>query len=379
MTTSICYVLPFYSRTDDQHFAHLPRLLAEVAKLRDLYVVVERGGVRPDIAGARMILVQKTDPRRKVRRYFEFLSLVRRVRRAGCRRFFIRISTGAALTLICVRRFFGLEIYYWNSGQGRRAWPQGPDLVTRLRLWVSDRLLMFISRRVDRFVTGPESMVDYYVEEYGIRRSRCIVLYNDVDVSRYQPVAAPERDALRASLDLPREAGCALFVGRVSRYKGGDFILPLARALRTSPETKDVRIVVVGSIHLTHLQPELEAEPNVSLVGARPNDEIGSYLRAADLLILPSLSEGFPRVVIEAMACGLPIAAFDVGGVRDILGPLQQDCVVPRGDVAALSATIRRLASDPHLCEKLRQENLHEVRRFSTDVVARMFVERIVS
>jgi glycosyltransferase involved in cell wall biosynthesis len=379
MRSSVCYVVPFYSETDDQHFAHLPGLLTGIAKLCDLYVIVERGGVSPSIRGAKMILVQETDPRRKVRRYFELLSLVRRVRRAGCRRFFVRISTGAALTLICVRRFFGLEIYYWNSGQGRRAWPEGPDLITRLRLRVSDLLLRFISNRADRFVTGPESMVDYYVEAYGVRRSRCIVLYNDVDVSRYRPVPARERQVLRASLDLPREAPCALFVGRISRYKGGEFILPLARALHTSPQTEDVHIVVVGSIHLTHLQPELEAEPAVSLAGARPNDKIASYLRAADRLILPSLSEGFPRVVIEAMACGLPIAAFDVGGVRDILGPLQQDCVVPRGDLEALSATIRRLATDPHLCERLCQENLREVRRFSTDEVARMFVERIVS
>jgi glycosyltransferase involved in cell wall biosynthesis len=379
MRNSVCYVVPFYSGTDDQHFAHLPRLLAEVAKLCDLYVIVERGGVRPAIPGAKMILVQATDPKRRVRRYVEFLSLARRVRKAGCRRFFVRISIGAALTLICARRFLGLEVCYWNSGQGRGAWPQGPDLITRLQLWAGDRLTMFICRRADRFVTGPESMVDYYVEEYGVRRSKCIVLYNDVDLSRYQPAPAAEREALRDNLGLPPSGRCALFVGRVSRYKGGEFILPLARALRASPDTEDVHVVVVGSIHLTHLQPEMEAEPAVTLVGARPNAEVASYLRAADLLILPSLSEGFPRVVIEAMACGLPIAAFDVGGVRDILGPLQQDCIVPRGDLEALSATLRRLVTDPHLCERLREENLREVRRFSTVEVARMFVERIVS
>jgi glycosyltransferase involved in cell wall biosynthesis len=379
MRSSICYVVPFHSGTDDQHFAHLPRLLAEVAKLCDLYVIVERGGVLPDISGAKMILVQETDPRRKVRRYLEFLSLIQRVRKAGCRRFFVRISMGATLTLICIRRFLGLEVYYWNSGQGRHAWPEKADLTTRLRLWGGDRLTTFICRRADRFVTGPDSMVDYYVEEYGVRRSKCLVLYNDVDLSLYQPVPAAEREVLRDSLGLPRAARYALFVGRVSRYKGGEFILPLARALRASPETEDVYIVVVGSIHLTHLEPELEAEPGVLVVGARPNVEIASYLRAADLFILPSLSEGFPRVVIEAMACGLPIAAFDVGGVRDILGPLQQYCVVPRGDLGALSAAIRRLVADPNLCERLRQENLREVRRFSTDEVARMFVERIVS
>src|SRR5207247_131078 len=148
-------------------------------------------------------------------------------------------------------------------GQGRRAWPKSPDLTTRLRLWVGDRLTMFICRRADRFVTGPESMVDYYVKEYGVRRSKCVVLYNDVDLSLYQPVPAAEREVLRDSLGFQRATRCALFVGRVSRYKGGEFILPLARALRASPEAQDVYIVVVGPINLTHLQPELEREPAV--------------------------------------------------------------------------------------------------------------------
>ena len=375
---SICYVVPFHSGMDDQHFAHLPRLLTEVAKFCDLYIIVERGGNFPEIRGAKMILVQETDPRRRVRRYLEFLSLIRRVRRAGCRRFFVRISMGAALTLICVRRLVGLEVYYWNSGQSRHARPDCVDIATRLQLWVGDQLLRFTSRAADRFVTGPESMVDYYVEEYKVRRNRCIVLYNDVDLSLFQPASASEREILRDGLRLPRGPMFALFVGRVSRYKGGEFILPLARAFRAFPETEGVHMLVVGAIHLTHLEPELQAEPAISLVGARPNPEIASYLGAADLFILPSLSEGFPRVVIEAMACGLPIAAFDVGGIRDILGPLQQDCIVPRGDIEALLATIHRLVTDRQLRHRLRHENLHEVRRFTTDEVARMFVERIV-
>lgn len=379
MSRSICYVLPFHSGEDDQHFAHLPRLLMQVAKLCELYVIVERGRVRPDIGGARMILVQKADPTHRVRRYVELLSLVLRVRRAGCRRFFVRISMGAALVLILARPFLGIEVYYWNSGQGRRARPDHPDLVDWLRLWVGDRLLGFVSRSADRFVTGPERMVDYYVDEYSVSRSKCIVLYNDVDISLYEPSSASEREILRDGLDLPRAARLAVFVGRVSRYKGGECILPLARALRTSPQGEGVHLVVVGAVHLTHLKSQLDAEPAISLMGGRPNVEIPSYLGAADLLILPSMSEGFPRVVIEAMACGLPIAAFDVGGVRDILGPLQQLFVVPRGDVEALAGAIRRLAADRALCERLGQENRREVLRFSTDEVAKMFVDRVVS
>jgi glycosyltransferase involved in cell wall biosynthesis len=379
MRDSVCYVMPFHSRADDQHFAHLPRLLTKVANHCDLYVIVERGGVAPEIPGAKMVLVQKTSPERRTRRYLELLTLVQQVRKAGCRRFFVRISIGAGLVLIAARRLLDLEVYYWNSGQGRQAWPLDRDLLMSLRLSGSDRLLGFVIRRADRFVTGPERMIEYYIREYNVPPEKCLLLYNDVDCSLYQPVDDAVRDHLRKRLGFPPAAACVLFVGRISRYKGGEFVLPLATALRSPAETPDVHISVVGSIHLANLASALEADPSVQLVGAKPSNEIVPYMQAADLFILPSLSEGFPRVVIEAMACGLPIVAFDVGGVRDILGPAQQGCVVPRGDVDAMAATIRRVLADPALIERLREENLREVARFSTDEVASMFVERIVS
>lgn len=374
----VCYVVPFHSNDDDQHFAHLPRLLRRIAHHVDLYVIVERGDALPEIPQARMVLVQKVNPVHRVRRYLEFLALVWRVRKAGCRRFFVRISGGAALVLLITRPLLRVELYYWNSGQGREAWPSHECPTDRLRRRFADGLLGFIIRRADRFVTGPERMVDYYVREYGVRRSRCLVLYNDVDTSLYRPLRETQRRALRTRLGLP-PTPCALFVGRVSRYKGGEHILPLAAGLSDLSEGPGVHLAVVGSIHLAGLEPGLQRAANVVSVGSRPNDEVVSYMQASDVFVLPSLSEGFPRVVLEAMACGLPIVAFDVGGVRDILGRAQQEFVVPGGDIAAMVASIQRIVQDPALATRLREENLREVQRFSTDTVAKMFVERVAS
>jgi glycosyltransferase involved in cell wall biosynthesis len=78
------------------------------------------------------------------------------------------------------------------------------------------------------------------------------------------------------------------------------------------------------------------------------------------------------------MACGLPVVAFDVGGVRDILGPKQQEFVVPRGNLEAFVSRAIELIQQPNLRQALAEENLQNVQRYSTERVARMFVERIV-
>jgi glycosyltransferase involved in cell wall biosynthesis len=371
---SICYVVPFYSESDDQHFAHLPRFLTELAKLCDLYVIVERGGVSPRIPGARRIMAQKANPRRKVRRYLEFLSLVREVRRAGCRRFFVRISVGAALTLLLVSPFLGTEVYYWNSGDIERA--HSPGGKHRRRLGVSV-LKRFVVRHAHRLVTGPESMVDYYVDEYGVSRSRCVVLYNDIDLSVFSPAPWKRAKENRGALGLDGEGVCALFVGRLSFLKGGDFLYAIAERLGVADVP--IRIVAVGRMDLPGLEQQLQAHPMIELVGPRPNKDVLSYLQASDMLILPSRAEGFPRALIEAMACGLPAVVFGVGGVRDILGPLQQRFVVPGRDIASFVSAISELAESPALREALGAENLESVQRFSTERVAEMFVQRVLS
>ncbi|MER3486106.1 MAG: glycosyl transferase, partial [Chloroflexota bacterium] len=67
----------------------------------------------------------------------------------------------------------------------------------------------------------------------------------------------------------------------------------------------------------------------------------------ADVFMMPSLEEGFPRVLLEAMATGVPFVAVDVGGVRDILSPHQQRCVVPARDCDAFATRLVELLNDP--------------------------------
>jgi glycosyltransferase involved in cell wall biosynthesis len=375
---SICYIVPSYSTDEASHMAHLPRFLSEVGKYCDLHVIIQRGRGQPEIPNVRSVHVQR--PGNHFQRAAELIRVAYHLRRQGCQKFFIRISTSAALELNLLSRFFDLHVYYWVSGQGKSQKPSWrKQLWHRIYSEVGDRGLRLNIRLAHRFVTGPESMVDYYVKEYSADPSKIIVLYNDIDPTAFTPLNIPNgKPDLRQTLGLPPEAAILLSVGRVSPNKGGHLLIPLAQLFRR--HLGSVCMTVVGPIHMSHVVGEAREKglDNLCFVGPMPNNHVLKYYQATDVCIVPSEEEGFPRKLLEAMACGLPIVAFDVGGIRDILGSKQQRFVVRRGDLEAFVSRVMECVQQPELRRALSIENLQTVQRFSTKRIAHMFIQRIV-
>jgi glycosyltransferase involved in cell wall biosynthesis len=373
---AICYVVPSWSPDDASHMAHLPRLLAAIGAACDLHVIVQHASGCPQIPNAASVQIQR--PGNHLRRGIELLQLAWRLRARGCRRFFVRISASAALELGILGRLAGLQVYYWVSGQGDNLRPPWRTVGRRLAHTLGQWLIRVNIRLAHRLVTGPEKMVDYYAHQLGAQPTRTTVLYNDVAIPREAELLAPGR--ARAALGLAADTPVVLFVGRVSPLKGGRRLVAIAT--RLASRCPAARLLVVGS--LAHL-PEVPAEAhrrglrNLEFRGPVPNHALAAYYRAADVLILPSESEGFPRVLLEAMAHGVPVVAFDVGGVTDIVHPVQRRLVVPRGDVEALVAGVESLLADPAVRAAQARAGRLAVERFSTERVARMFVERVAA
>jgi teichuronic acid biosynthesis glycosyltransferase TuaC len=123
----------------------------------------------------------------------------------------------------------------------------------------------------------------------------------------------PSQAVARETLRLPPRDFLVLFVGNLLEGKG---ILELAAALRHW-QGQPVTGVFVGD---GPLRAEVAGIPGAIVVGRRPNTEIPVYLRAADVLALPSHGEGMPTVVVEAGAAGTPVVASAVGGIPELLG-----------------------------------------------------------
>jgi glycosyltransferase involved in cell wall biosynthesis len=170
-------------------------------------------------------------------------------------------------------------------------------------------------------------------------------VYNGV--APIAPWTAAQRDAFRDREGIPREAPVAVCVSNFYPYKGHDALVAAAR--RVLARIPDALFVLIGRDAGTLAESRRQAEAG-GLAGRFrfPGDraDVPDFLRAADLFVHPSREEGFSNAILEAMAAGLPVAAFDVGGNREAVEDGATGLLAPAGDAAALAEAISTLLAD---------------------------------
>ena len=173
------------------------------------------------------------------------------------------------------------------------------------------------------------------VRGLGVDPHRVHLLYNGVDSDRFRP---GNREAARRELGIARDAPMLLYVGNLKQDKGClDLLEAFPAVLAAYP---GARLVFVGegpaAAALSRRAKQLGVDARLLLAGAQAHDALPAWMQAADLLSLPSHNEGVPNVVLEAMACGLPVVATRVGGIPEVL-PGHAGILVPAHDRAALA------------------------------------------
>ncbi|MFD3781622.1 glycosyltransferase [Streptomyces sp. NPDC058612] len=209
------------------------------------------------------------------------------------------------------------------------------------------------------------------------------VIRNGVDLDHFGPGGpdpGPVRAGARAELPLPAafqgDGPLVVCVGRICPQKGQDVLLRAwPEVLGTVP---GARLALVGD------GPDTErlrraAPPGVLFAGPAP--DIRPWLRAADLVVLPSRWEGMALAPLEAMACGRPVLVSDVSGARESLPPGQgRLCLVPPEDPTALAKALGRLLAEPRLLAELGEQARQHARtefdvRRTTDAVTGLYHE----
>ncbi|HET7485759.1 MAG TPA: glycosyltransferase [Solirubrobacterales bacterium] len=209
-----------------------------------------------------------------------------------------------------------------------------------------------MARVSDCLIGVSQATVDDLVRLGVAPRERFRVLPLGLDLDRFAELPGALRAESRGELGLDTEEVLLVFVGRLVPIKRLDVLLgAFARARESEPR---LRLAVVGDgeerSRLEGQAAELGIAAGVRFLGYRR--ELHPIFAAADLALLSSDNEGTPVSLIEAAAAGLPAAATDVGGVREVVVEEETGMLVPPGDAAALAAAILRLAADAGLRER---------------------------
>ena len=176
----------------------------------------------------------------------------------------------------------------------------------------------------DRLVANTDDEARQLVESYGADLARIVTVPPGVDLDTFRPGSA---QAARSRLGIAPDALVLLFVGRLQPLKAPDVLLrAAARLAETDPELgRRLQVVVVGApsgsgvadpLVLTRLANELGIADRVRFEPPASRTRLADFYTAADLTVVPSYNESFGLVALESQACGVPVVAAAVGGLR---------------------------------------------------------------
>ena len=221
----------------------------------------------------------------------------------------------------------------------------GPCLgeVARLKKsFLSGGRLALLRNQVDIFV-AISRLIDTEMAAVNIPAKRRVVIPNGIDMTRFVALNDADKQALRGRLGVSDQP-IVVFTGRLASEKRVNHLLEIWPTVRAHYPKALLWLVGDGPEEATLRQA---ATPGVALIGAVAN--VIPYLQAADLFVLPSVSEGFSLSTLEALATGLPVIATPVGAIPDFITHGENGWIVPPDDVTALQTAVVTLLGDATL------------------------------
>ena len=219
-------------------------------------------------------------------------------------------------------------------------------------VWYPWLMQRWVAPRLDRIITGSEASADSVVEAFGFPRDHIRTIHDGVETEVFRPIDG-----------IARKPNSILFVGNSEdRNKG---ILYLLRALRRLRGEVPFHLTVVhrpGSRGAPRLIQQLGLHGRVTFLEQLSADELVFQYNRHQLLVSPSLYEGFGLPAAEAQACGTPVVATTAGALREIVEDGETGITVPPGQVEPLAEAIRTLLEDPKRCREMGEAGARRIR-----------------
>jgi len=214
---------------------------------------------------------------------------------------------------------------------------------------------------------------------YRASRRKIEIVPPGVNLERFHPFP---RKIIREQLRLPLDRRILLFVGRIEPLKGVDTILHALAVLRDQqPQAmQKVCFLIIGGdpkdssdpemVKLRQLTTDLHLDMEVCFLGAKEQALLPHYYAAADAVLVPSDYESFGMVALEAMACGTPVIASEVGGLAYLIKDGETGYLVPVRDVGAFASRIGIIVNDPFKSEQMGRRAAEHAKTYAWSSIA---------
>jgi glycosyltransferase involved in cell wall biosynthesis len=230
-------------------------------------------------------------------------------------------------------------------------------------------------KEADKIIAVSNATKDY-VLTLGAKPDKVTVLHNGVDLVKFRPIEG-KRQEMRKKLGIAQDAVVALTVRRLVYKNGIDTLIDSANiAIKKNPR---IVFVAVGkgpdSNSVKSKIEQLGIEKNFRLAGFVSDEDLPSYYNVADSFVLPSKSgEGLPLVALEAMACGLPVIATNVGGIKEVMIK-DYGKLVPPNEPQLLAKAVLEVASGADFSSRRDELRAVAEERFGWDANVERLVE----
>ncbi|MFH1704114.1 MAG: glycosyltransferase [Nitrospirota bacterium] len=217
-----------------------------------------------------------------------------------------------------------------------------------------------LSKITDKIVAVSEDVKEDIMRYDRIDPSKIEVIPNGIDVERFNP--EKNTTDIRKEFSLEEDDIVIGFIGRIVTAKGLEYLLDALPYLKG--EFKSIKLLIVGEGSLVEKLKERAKKNNIfdNILFTGKRRDIPEILASINIFVMPSIAEGFPNALLEAMAMGKPIVTTEVGGIPEIVKNGFNGLLVPPRDTLSLSKAIKELISNDQLAAKMGQAASNLVR-----------------
>ena len=242
-----------------------------------------------------------------------------------------------------------------------------------------------VLRRADRIVVATLAELTQLRFLYKADQNKMVIIPPGVDVSHFYPIPS---DEAKLYVGLKSDARMILFVGRIEPLKGVDTLIQAMTCLELKEASRPVHLAIIGGdpsaspeemtaemARLQKLCDDLGLDQTVLFLGKRDQDKLPYYYSAAEVVVMPSHYESFGMVALEAMACGTPVIASEVGGLAYLVRDGETGFTIPAEEPDTLCEKLTWLLNDPDLHARMSGQAAEYAQDYAWEKIAAQIVD----